>query len=514
MTKQLKNSQENGEPPRSRPPAIGARMFYLPIFMLSVVLSLSGIPQEAGALATFDDAAMKKILQPWKGDLNGMVERRFIRVLVTYNKTDFFLDGAATRGFTYEFFQKFDKFLHKRLDKRDVAQKHLRIKIIYLPVSRDQLLPYLNKGLGDIAAGNLTITPDRRKKVDFATPYYTDAQELVITGPSAPTINNVTDLSGKTIYVRRSSNYFESLTRLNNKFSDSGKAPIIIDPANENLETEDILEMVNADLIPITLADSYLADFWSRIFKNIKVHRNVALKSNQEIAWAIRKNSPQLKTTLDQFVKEIKVGTLLGNIIANRYYKNTKWARNVLSPEDLKRFNQTIALFRKYAGKYGFDYAMLTALGYQESRLDQRMRSNRGAIGVMQILPKTAAGDPINITHIHELDRNIHAGAKYLHFLYNRYDKDTPMDPLNKMLFTFASYNAGPARVRALRERTKKMGLDPDLWFNNVEVAAAKVIGRETVQYVSNIFKYYVVYKQMEAKMDKRNQLKKKKLNK
>ena len=132
----------------------------------------------------------------------------------------------------------------------------------------------------------------------------------------------------------------------------------------------------------------------------------------------------------------------------------------------------------------------------------------------MQILPKTAAGDPINITNIHELDRNIHAEVKYLHFLYNRYYKDTPMDPLNKMLFTFASYNAGPARVRALRERTKKMGLDPDLWFNNVEVAAAKVIGRETVQYVSNIFKYYVVYKQMEAKIDKRNQLKKKKLNK
>ena len=174
MTKQLKNSQENSEPPRSRPPAIGARMFYLPIFMLSLVLSLCGIPQEAGALAAFDDAAIKKILQPWKGDLNGMVERRFIRVLVTYNKTDFFLDGAANRGFTYELFQKFDKFLHKKLDKRDASQKHLRVKIIYFPVSRDQLLPYLNKGLGDIAAGNLTITPDRRKIVDFATPYYTE----------------------------------------------------------------------------------------------------------------------------------------------------------------------------------------------------------------------------------------------------------------------------------------------------------------------------------------------------
>jgi len=331
--------------------------------MLSLVLSLSGIPREAKALSTFDDAAMKKILQPWKGDLNGMIKHRLIRVLVTYNKTDFFLDGAANRGFTYEIFQQFEKFLYKKLREKGATQKHLRIHIIFVPVSRDQLLPYLIKGLGDIAAGNLTITPKRHNKVDFATPYYTNAQELVVTGPSAPPINSVMDLSGKTVYVRRSSSYFESLTRLNKEFASSGKAPVKIDPANENLETEDILEMVNADLIRITVADDYLANFWSRIFKNINVHQNVALKSEQKIAWAVRKNSPQLKKALDQFVKEIKVGTLLGNMIANRYYENTKWVRNALSPEDIKRFNQTIDLFRNYAGKYGFDYAMVTALG-------------------------------------------------------------------------------------------------------------------------------------------------------
>jgi membrane-bound lytic murein transglycosylase MltF len=204
----------------------------------------------------------------------------------------------------------------------------------------------------------------------------------------------------------------------------------------------------------------------------------VALKSKQKIAWAVRKNSPQLKKILNRFVKEIRVGTLYGNVIAKRYYENTKWARNALSPEDIKRFNQTIDLFRKYAGKYGFDYVMVAAQGYQESRLNQSLRSNRGAVGVMQILPKTAAGDPVNIKDVHKVENNIHAGIKYLHFLYNRYYKDAPMDPLNKMLFTFAAYNAGPARVRGLQGQTKKMGLNPNLWFNNVEVAAARAIGR------------------------------------
>lgn len=170
MAKHLKNSQENNEPPRSRSPALGARVFYLLLFMLSLVLSLSGIPREARASSTSDDAAMKKILQPWKGDLNGMIERRLIRVLVTYNKTDFFLDGADNRGFTYEIFQKFETFLYEKLKEKGASQKHLRINIVYLPVSRDQLLPYLNQGLGDIAAGNLTITPRRLEKVDFATP--------------------------------------------------------------------------------------------------------------------------------------------------------------------------------------------------------------------------------------------------------------------------------------------------------------------------------------------------------
>ena len=263
------------------------------------------------------------------------------------------------------------------------------------------------------------------------------------------------------MYVRKSSSYFESLVRLNEKFAGSGKAPVKIDPANENLETEDILEMVNADLIPITLADNYLADFWSRIFKNIKVHPNAALNNKQKIAWAVRKNSPQLKKILNRFVKKIRIGTLYGNIIAKRYYANTKWARNALSPEDIRRFNQTIDLFQKYAGKYGFDYVMVAAQGYQESRLDQSLRSNRGAVGVMQILPKTAAADPVNIKDVHKLESNIHAGIKYLHFLYNRYYKAAPMDPLNKMLFTFAAYNAGPARIRGLREQAKKNGAEP-----------------------------------------------------
>jgi membrane-bound lytic murein transglycosylase MltF len=442
-----------------------------------------------------DDKLLAKATKASFGDLDKIVERRTLRVLVAFNKTNFFLDGPRTRGATYEMMTMFDKHLNKILKKR-----HLKVHLVFIPVERDKLLPDLIAGKGDIATASLTVTSRRKKQVDFAAPLYKEAKEVVVTSPSAPKLQSLDDLSGKTVYVRKSSSYFQSLQKLNKKLKAAGKKPVDIQPVNELLETEDILEMVNADLFSITVADDYLADFWKKIFTSMKVHDNLALRTGGNIAWAIRKKSPKLKKALDGFVKKVKVGTRLGNIISKRYFENTRFARNALAPQEMERFKHTIKYFKKYASKYSFDWLMLASLGYQESGLDQSKRSPRGAVGVMQLLPSTAASPPVNIPGIQKLDQNIHAGVKYLRYIYNRYYKDQPMSRLDKVLFTFASYNAGPARVAGLRSRARKMGLDPNKWFRNVEVAAAKAIGRETVQYVSNIFKYYLAYSLITSK--------------
>jgi membrane-bound lytic murein transglycosylase MltF len=161
----------------------------------------------------------------------------------------------------------------------------------------------------------------------------------------------------------------------------------------------------------------------------------------------------------------------------------------------LKKFNQTIDIFKKYADQYGFDYLITVALAYQESTLDHTKRSKAGAVGIMQVLPSTAADKNVGIPEVENLESNIHAGTKYLRFIRNRYFSDPTIDGLNQTLFAFASYNAGPAKVARLRKEAKEMGLNPNVWFNNVEVVAAKRIGRETVQYVSNIYKYYIAYR-------------------
>jgi membrane-bound lytic murein transglycosylase MltF len=277
--------------------------------------------------------------------------------------------------------------------------------------------------------------------------------------------------------------------------------------ADETFEDEDLLEMVNAGLIPMIIMDSHKAHFWEQIFDNIKVHPTIAVRSGGEIAWSFRKDSPKLKAVVNEFVKGHKKGTLLGNIILKRYLRDTKYVKNALSQQELDKFEAMLALFEKYAGQYDFDYLMVAAQAYQESGLDHSMRSPAGAIGVMQLLPSTAADPNVGIPDIENLEKNIHAGTKYLRFIVDRYYKDEPMDEVNKMLFAFASYNAGPARVNDLRVKTAEMGLDPNVWFHNVEVAAAKKIGRETIQYVSNIYKYYIAYRMIVDQMQKKARL-------
>ncbi|WP_338604693.1 lytic transglycosylase F [Desulfoferula mesophila] len=481
-----------------------------------MLIALACLPWCPPAHANTDEALSEEFIQqikrPRTGDLPSMIKERAIRALVAYNKTNYFLDGGRERGVTYEALQMYQDELNKELAKRGKRQKHLRVHVIIIPVARDKLIPYLIQGKGDIAAANLTITSYRRKEVEFCAPFADNVKEVVVTGPGAPALKSLDDLSGRAVYVRKSSSYYGSLIKLNAALKKKKLKPVKIEFADENLETEDILEMANAGLVPITIADSHLADFWAKIFKKIQVHHQLAVRTGGRIAWAVRKNSPKLVKSINAFVKTHKQGTLMGNILTKRYYQDTKWAREALNEENIQRFNRTTKFFQKYASQYGFDWLMLTALAFQESGLDNEKVSHVGAVGVMQIMPKTAANPPVSIAQYKKLENNIHAGTKYLRWIFDRYFKDDPkMDQLNKVLFTFASYNAGPGKVANLRQRAAKMELDPNVWFHNVEVVAAKVIGRETVQYVGNIYKYYVAYLQADKQRQERFEAMKKK---
>jgi membrane-bound lytic murein transglycosylase MltF len=425
---------------------------------------------------------------PFTGDFDEMVKRRVIRAGVVYNRTLYFIDKGVQRGLTYESVRLFEEEVNKRL-KTGLLKVHVAV----VPLARDQLFAALEAGKVDVVAAQLTVTPERQKMAAFSTPTRTGVSEVVVTAKDVAPVGSADDLSGREVFVRASSSYYESLVALNESLTRRKLPPVIIKEAPEPLEDDDILEMVNAGLVDITVVDDFVAEFWSEVFPGLRVSPSAALRSNGEIAVGVRKSNPRLLQAVNTWVKEYGPRTAFGNTMERRYLDSTAYVRNAAAESERRKLNQLIAFFKTYASKYDVDYLLMAAQGYQESGLDHSARSRVGAIGVMQIMPAT--GKDLRVGDITQLEPNIHGGVKYFRFMMDQYFKDEPMDALNKGLMTFASYNAGPGRIRQLRRETAQRGLDPNRWFGNVERVVSERIGRETVQYVSNIYKYYIAYR-------------------
>jgi membrane-bound lytic murein transglycosylase MltF len=423
------------------------------------------------------------------GDWDAIVKRGTLRVLVVYSKGGFYYDKGRPRGANVDAMTEFENIINKKL--KTGAKK---FKVVYVSLPPGELLQSLNDGVGDLICSAIVVTPEREKLVDFSIPLANGVKLVVVSRKGSNSFNSLDDLSGREIYVSPISAAKQELDKLNQQFKQAGKREIEIKPVDANLTEDDMLEMVNAGLLPATVSASYRAEMWSHVFPNLALSP-FAVKDQGEVAWAMRRGSPQLKGVVDDFLKDHRIGTTFGNMMLNRYIKNAKALKNSTSEAEMQKFKTLVKYFQQYAAEYNFDFLMIAAQAYQESMLNQNRVSPRGAVGVMQVLPKYAAADPINIQNVRDVSNNIHAGTKMLAQITKTYFNDPAIDPVNKTMFTFAAYNAGPNRIVRLRKVAEKQGLDPNKWFGNVELVAAQDIGQETVQYVSNIYKYYVAYK-------------------
>lgn len=206
----------------------------------------------AGALA--GDPLIEMARSPWKGDLDGMIERRMVRVLVVPSRTQYWLELGKHSGIEYEFTSAFERWLTRRQGRQDEKR---RPRFIYIPTTVDQLIPDLLAGRGDIAAAMLTVTPERRRDVDFSAPYAQGVREVVVTGPGSTHFESLDELSGRDVFVRRSSSYWTHLEALNETLSRSKRSPVQLVAVPEELSDDEILEMVNAGLIGTTVVDFY-----------------------------------------------------------------------------------------------------------------------------------------------------------------------------------------------------------------------------------------------------------------
>lgn len=430
-------------------------------------------------------------------DLDGMVKRQNIRALVIVNPIGFFYDNGQPMGVMYDALRSLEGYVNEKLKTGP-----LKVEVTFIPVAPNQIEAALTQGVGDVIAYASVISPERAQRVAFTVPLETDVKQVVVMGPNFSSVSSLDDLGGREIYINPLSTMYQNLLRLNATLEKGGKKPIQVKAADEYLLDDDLVEMVNAQMIPATVTTLLKAQLWAQILPHITVHPNLAIATGEQTAWAVRKNNPQLKQLLDGFIAPRAVGTSFGNTMLRRYVKSDIWIKNATSPDEMKKFIALSDWFKEYAAQYDLDYLMMMAIGYQESQLEQSRRGPGGAVGIMQVLPSDAAAPPISVADVNTAPNNILAGVRMLHQIKEQYLKDPAIDPLNKMLLAFASYNAGPNRIAELRARAKQEGLDPNKWFENVELIVAREIGETTVTYVGNVYKYYIAYKLALAQSD------------
>jgi membrane-bound lytic murein transglycosylase MltF len=451
---------------------------------------------------TTSDAPVPPRYKAGNGALDNQMRHR-LRVLVPYDQTLFFVDHDKQYGILAALGRTLQTWINR------THQAHVKqVTVDLVPVARDRLLQALADGQGDVAAADLAVGGDRLVPVDFTDPWISDVADVVVTGPTAPSLKSDDDLAGAEIYVRRSSRYAAQLALLNESLTGKGLAPITLAPADESLEDEDLMEMVNAGLLPMTVVDRRKAMLWAQVLPNLTVHADLQVGHGGDVAWAVRKDSPELLATLNAFLQSHgRAGMGFGGApLKKAYYANLQFAENAYAPDAVTRFDQAFDLFQRAGEQYGLDPLLLAGLAYQESGLDQSRHGGGGALGIMQVLPATAADPSVGIDHIDaDTAANIEAGAKYLRTLIDDHFADAAIDPKNRMLMAIAAYKVGPDTLERFRQAATQAGLDPDVWFDNVENGAARAVGRQVVQYVRNVYQYSVAYGLLLAKEKRGN---------
>ncbi|WP_294946102.1 transporter substrate-binding domain-containing protein [Sulfurivirga sp.] len=459
-------------------------------FCALLLLALTARAQSEDAPPA-DTSFYGRLYAPFQGDLPEMRQRRLIRVLISPSRTNFYFDGHKWRGLEYELLRRFEQFLN-----RGPRRKRYITHLVFMPVPFDAIIDGVRAGRGDIGAAGLTITPSRARLVDFTLPYLTGINEILVTGMLAEQPHRLEDLAGKKIVVVRGSSYATHLNVFNQALIYRGLPPMQIVLAEPELEAEDLLELLNEGLIDYTVVDSHLAHAWARVLNNIRPRDDFVFHYGGRIAWAVRKNNPKLKQALNRFIKaQAKPGSLLSNILFQRYFENARWLRNPIDRKTLRRFYCYQPRFEELADFFDLSWTLLAAVAYVESGLDPKKRSHAGAIGLMQV--RRLIARKFGIRNLKDPFENMLAGASYLAWLRDNYFSSPVYSTDDRINFTLAAYNAGPTRIRQLQREAKKAGLNPFRWFFNVELIARKRIGRETVDYVSRVRKTQVAIRML-----------------
>ena len=412
------------------------------------------------------------------------LSRNEIRIAVPYDPTIYVDAKGKPTGISVQVAKNFGMWLSENYKRK--------ISVTLVPTLPGKLIDSLDTGAADIAFGYLGQYHDRLNfPVYLSTSHAEHQKQVLVSAHNSPLINSADDLSGKLVCLGRQVRS-NALMKLNEKLAQEGRAPVILYKDQVGLDDEAMLQMVNDGLIPYAMGTEFRVDLWKPYLTNVKVYQDIRYDIGGNIGWAIRSKDKWLQEDIGSFSSsELNTEALL--MFDQDAFKNQKSGlKDPKGKEEWARFVSMRPIFEKYGNQYHLNPLLLASFGFQETMLNQALISPGGAIGVMQL--NAATGDAMNVGNIHEVDSNIHAGAKYLNDLVSDNFKEDGLDNSNRTLFAIASYNLGPKNIEKARNEAARRGFDPNKWFLNVEMTTAALFGMMTMNYVRNVYKYFVVY--------------------
>jgi membrane-bound lytic murein transglycosylase F len=436
-----------------------------------------------------------------KRDLEAIQEDGVLKAITTYTPTSYFLYRGDPMGFEYELLERFAEDLGVELE-------------MVIAEDLNDLFDQLNRGEGDLIAHGLTITRPRKAFVKFTHHHFVTHQTLVQRKPEGwrrmsgarvekALISNALDLIGDTVHVRAHSSYYQRLQNLNEEVGGG----IHVDTVSGKLSTSEIIQMVLDGKIEYTVADHNIASITQTYYQDLDISTPVSF--SQRIAWAVRKNSPRLQQRLNQWIEAMKEKVDY-YVIYNKYFKNRRaFRRRVKSPFFSKNSGQISrydTLIQQHSDEMGWDWRLVSALVYQESRFDPLQRSWAGAQGLMQLMPGTAR--ELRVSNTADPAQNLRGGTRYLARMHEKWESIP--DSVQRIKFALASYNVGLGHVLDAQRLADKYGADPSQWDDNVEdyllmlsqrkyyrdpvVKYGYARGREPYRYVRDIIRRYQHY--------------------
>ncbi|QWD63663.1 transglycosylase SLT domain-containing protein [Polynucleobacter sp. MWH-UH2A] len=444
-------------------------------------VSISSHAQSSRSLTSGDEL--------WTGTYDQMLERGLIRVAVPYDRTIYINDKGTPRGLAVDMARVYESWANAK----NAGQGKNKVVVKLIPVARADLFTALSSGKADIVIGNLGVHQSLPNSNEFLLNHaFRFNREVLISGPSSINVANIQDLSGQTVYGGPNINFDATLQPLNKDLKKAGKSPVNLVSPLGVLDDEDLLEIVDAGLIPFVIVADWKAKLWQPVYKQLEIHNDIYADDLGWVGSAVRASNADLNAELSEFYRTDIFNKALDAFHEQEYKDHAKGLKDPVEKSAWARFESMRLLFDKYGTEYKIDPLFIASLGFQETLLNQNLVSKVGAVGVMQLMPTT--GNALGVGDIHLLEPNIHAGADYMNELITKYFPNINFTGNNRAIFAVASYNIGPNNVAKARDLAKQQGFDPDQWFGNVEFAAAEHMGYEPMVYVRNVYKYFISY--------------------